>query len=146
MTEAIYNDLSLLFARRKELKQNLNDIQSELKVIDNTITEMFEQQADHKLAMDGKDFGQVSIKDGDYIITYNKRKKVEWDQGLLKGLLDCMDPETASFYAKAVYSVPEAKFQNAPPEVRSALSECRTVMLQGVSIDIKEDKDADHLG
>lgn len=138
MTEAIYNDLSLLFNRREELKTKIKDLQTELRVIDNTITEMFSDQADHKLAMDGKDFGQVTIQDGDYTITYNKRKKVEWDQGLLKGLLDCMDPEAASFYAKAVYSVPEAKYQNAPPEIKSALSECRTVMLQGVSIDIKE--------
>lgn len=144
MTEAIYNDLSLLFNRRQDLKATIKDLQQELKVIDNTITDMFSDQADHKLAMDGKDFGQVSIHDGDYTITYNKRKKVEWDQDALKGLLDRMDPESAAFYAKATFTVPEIKYHNAPPNVKAALSECRTVMLQGVTVDIKETEDADH--
>lgn len=146
MTEAIYNDLSLLFNRRQELKAAIKELQQELKVIDNTITEMFGDQAEHKLSMDGKDFGQVSIRDGDYTITYNKRKKVEYDQDELKRVLDGMDAESAAFYAKATFTVPEIKYQNAPPNVKAALSECRTVLLQGISIDIKETEDADHLG
>lgn len=146
MTEAIYNDLSLLFNRRQELKAAIRDLQTELKVVDNTITDMFSIQADHKLALDGKDFGQVTILDGDYKITYNKRKKVEWDQDALKNALDRMSPEVASFYAKVSISVPEIKYQNATPDVKSVLSDCRTVLLQGVSIDIEENKDADHHG
>jgi len=146
MTEAIYNDLSLLFNRRQDLKNQIKNLQTELKVIDNTITEMFGDQAEHKLSMDGKDFGQVTLRDGDYTITYNKRKKVEWDQDALKNVLDRMDSESAAFYAKATFTVPEIKYHNAPPTVKAALSDCRTVMLQGISIDIKEEEDADHHG
>jgi len=51
--------------------------------------------------------------------------------------LNSLDPDTAKHLATVKYSVAEAKFQNATPDLKAALSEARTVELQGVSVDMK---------
>lgn len=135
----IYNDLSLLHARREEIKDKVKDLQAELKVISNTLIDMFDDAAHKMLAEQGKDFGQVTIKDGDFSITYDKRKKVDWDQEQLTRVLDLMDHDTASHYAKVTISIPEVKYQAAPPDIKSALSTARTVNIQSVQIDIKKE-------
>lgn len=132
------NDPSLLFARLADLKDQIKDIQSEVKVIQNTIIDMYQDQTDAKLASDGKDFGQASVEDGDYKITIDKRKTVKWDQKKLKSILDLMDPDTAAHYAKLDITIPEAKYATATPEVRGALSMARTVELQGTSVTVKK--------
>ena len=50
--------------------------------------------------------------------------------------------DTARHYCKVTYTIPEAKYNTAPPDVQAALSEARTVFLQGVSVSIEEDDDA----
>lgn len=139
-TTPIYNDLSLLNNRRNEIKSKIDELRSELKVIDNTLIEMFDDEARSTLAAKGKDFGQVSIFASDHKITINHRKKVEWDQEQLARVLDQMDIETARHYATAKYTVAETKYQAAPPDIKAALSECRTVMLSGISVDIEGDE------
>ena len=141
-TTPIYNDLTLLHNRREDIKNKINDLNCELKVINNSLQQMFEDQARIKLAEKGKDFGQSTIVSGDHKVTIDIRRRVEWDQELLTTLLNQMDPEDARHYATAKYSIAEAKFQNATPEVKAALSEARTVFLQGFSVDIKEVENA----
>ena len=53
-----------------------------------------------------------------------------------------MDEDDARHYCKVTYTIPEAKYNNAPPEVQAVLSEARTVHLQGVSVDVEEAGDA----
>jgi TolA-binding protein len=132
------NDPSLLFTRLVDLKDQIKDMQSEIKVIQNTIIDMYQDQTDAKLASEGKDFGQASVEDGDYKITIDKRKSVKWDQAKLKSILDLMDPDTAAHYAKVDVSVPEAKYATATPDIKGALSMARTVELQGTTVSIKK--------
>ena len=56
---------------------------------------------------------------------------------MLLKVLNSMDEDPARHYAQIKYTIPEAKYNNAPPEVKAALSEARTVYLQGVSVDIE---------
>ena len=56
--------------------------------------------------------------------------------------LNAMDEETAKHYCKVTYTIPEAKFNAAPPIIKAMLSEARTVHLQGVSVDIEGGDDA----
>jgi len=138
----LWNDLTLLHNRRKEVKDKIDDLNRELKIINNSLQQMFEDQARIKLAEKGKDFGQATIESGDHKVTVDIRKRVEWDQELLTTLLNQMNPEDARHYATTKYSVSESKFQNATPEIKAALSEARTVYLQGISVDIKEIENA----
>ena len=138
----LWNDLTLLHNRRQEVKDKIDDLSRQLKVINNYLQQMVEDQARIKLDEKGKDFGQVKIESGDHKVTVDFRKRVEWDQELLTTLLNQMNPEDARHYATIKYSVSESKFQNATPEIKAALSEARTVYPQSISVDIKEIENA----
>tara|TARA_S200002703_G_scaffold29599_1_gene25513 strand:+ start:473 stop:937 length:465 start_codon:yes stop_codon:yes gene_type:complete len=138
-TTFIPNDLTPIYERRKDVMQQIADLQNELKVINNSLIQQFEDQAEQVLASKGKDFGQVTIKSEGFKISIDSRKRVDWDQEKLMGVLDNMDNENAKHYATVKVSVAEAKFQQAPPDIRAKLSECRTVYLQGKSVNIEVD-------
>lgn len=135
----IPNDLTPVYERRNDVMQKISDLQKELKVINNSLIQQFEDQARQYLADKGKDFGQATLKSDGFKITIDFRKKVDWDQDQLISALDAMDGDTAKHYASVKVSVAEAKFQQAPPEIKAALSECRTVLLQGTSVNIEVD-------
>ena len=77
------------------------------------------------------------MNNGDFKITVDFRKKVLWDETILLRVLNSLDEDTARHLATVKYTVAEAKFQNATPDLKAALSEARTVELQGVSVDMK---------
>ena len=52
-------------------------------------------------------------------------------------LLDEMSVEEAKHFAKVSITVPEAKFNNATPEIKAKLSQHRTVEPGTVSVDIR---------
>jgi len=74
------NDLSALYNKREEIKSKIQDLQGELKILSNSLKDMFEDTAQMQLAQQGKDFGQTSMTSGDYKVTLDYRKRVEWDQ------------------------------------------------------------------
>ncbi len=135
----IPNDLTPVFERRNDVMEKISDLQKELKVINNSLVQQFEDQARTILAEKGKDFGQATIKTDGFKITIDYRKKVDWDYDKLVRVLDSMDGDTAKHYASVKVSVSEAKFQQAPPDIKASLSECRTVLLQGTSVNIEVD-------
>tara|TARA_R100001510_G_C7650030_1_gene207514 strand:- start:1244 stop:1675 length:432 start_codon:yes stop_codon:yes gene_type:complete len=132
------NDLSAVFEKREDIKSKIDDLQKELKIVNNSIKEQFNDTAIMQLAQEGKDFGQTSISVGDFKVTLDFRKKVLWDETILLRVLNSLDEDTAKHLATVKYSVAEAKFQNATPEIKAYLSEARTVSLQGVTVDIKK--------
>ena len=131
------NDLTALFDKREDLKSKISDLQKELKIVNKSLQDQFEETARMQLAQQGKDFGQTSMTNGDFKITVDFKKRVVWDEATLLRVLGAMDDQTARHLATVKYSVAEAKFQNATPDIKAALSEARTVELQGVSVDIK---------
>jgi len=54
-------------------------------------------------------------------------KRVTWDQTALRAALGKMSRERRAHYGKVEISVPEAKFQNAPPDEKAALAVARSV-------------------
>ena len=133
-----FNDLSSIKEHRDSLKAQIASLQAQLKITSNTLQDMYEDTARMQLAQQGKDFGQTTINTETHKVSLDFRKRVEWDQDKLKSVLDSLDPDTARHYATIKLSIAEAKFQNAPPEIKAALSEARTVHLQGVSVDIQD--------
>ena len=131
------NDLTALFDKREDLKSKISDLQKELKIVNKSLQDQFEETAKMQLSQQGKDFGQTSMTSGEFKVTVDFKKRVVWDEATLLRVLGAMDDETARHLATVKYSVAEAKFQNATPDIKAALSEARTVELQGVSIDIK---------
>ena len=134
----IPNDLSALKTKRDDIKSKIDDLQYELKIINNSLKDMFEDTAKMQLSQQGKDFGQTTMDTGDFKVSLDFRKRVDWDQDSLVNILNNMDEDTARHYVSVKYTIPEAKFQNAPPEIKASLSEARTVSLQGVTVDIKK--------
>ena len=131
------NDLTALFDKREDLKSKISDLQKELKIVNKSLQDQFEETARMQLAQQGKDFGQTSMTNGDFKITVDFKKRVVWDEATLLRVLGAMDDQTARHLATVKYSVAEAKFQNATPDIKAALSEARTVELHGVSVDLK---------
>ena len=74
-----------------------------------------------------KDTGVVHVEDGDFDISVDVTKKVEWDSEKLVGIFDEMDEQTAKHYAKVTLAVAEAKYTSAPPDIRTKLDAARTV-------------------
>ena len=76
----LYNDLSSMKERHDTLKMQIHDLQQQLKIVKNSIQDMFEETARMQLAQQGKDFGQTTINAGEHKITVDFRQKRVWDQ------------------------------------------------------------------
>ena len=135
------NDLTALFNKREDLKTQIDNLQKELKIVNKSLQDQFEETAKMQLSQQGKDFGQTTMNNGDFKVTVDFRKKVVWDEAVLLRVLNSLDEDTARHLATVKYSVAEAKFQNPTPDIKAALSEARTVELQGVSVDLKRRED-----
>mgnify|MGYP001194899036 FL=1 len=136
------SSLSELDIFKQELEKTILEAQEKVKLIKSEIESRYLERAQDKLRQEGKDFGSVTVNDGEYKVKVNVRKRVEWEPGMLIKVLNSMDEDTARHYVQVKYTVPEAKFNAAPPEIKAALSEARTVFLQGVSVDLERDDNA----
>ena len=134
--------LAELTMLKKELDQLIVESQEKVKVIRNELENRYLGRAQDTLRQNGKDFGSVTIEDAGYKLKVNLRKRVEWDEGRLLNILNGMDEDTARHYVSVKYTIPEAKYNNAPPEIQARLSDARTVHLQGTSIDVEGEDDA----
>jgi hypothetical protein len=122
---------------KNELDRIIVEAQEKVKLIKSELEGRYLERAQDTLRQQGKDFGSVTIEDGAHKLKVSVRRRVEWEEGMLLKVLNSMDEDTARHYAQIKYTIPEAKYNNAPPEVKAALSEARTVYLQGVSVDIE---------
>ena len=122
---------------KSELDRIILEAQEKVKLIKSELEGRYLERAQDTLRQQGKDFGSVTIEEGAHKLKVNVRRRVEWEEGMLLKVLNSMDEDTARHYAQIKYTIPEAKYNNAPPEVKAALSEARTVYLQGVSVDIE---------
>tara|TARA_R110000824_G_scaffold94169_1_gene227454 strand:+ start:938 stop:1375 length:438 start_codon:yes stop_codon:yes gene_type:complete len=122
---------------KSELDRIILEAQEKVKLIKSELEGRYLERAQDTLRQQGKDFGSVTIEEGAHKLKVSVRRRVEWEEGMLLNILNNMDEDTARHYAQIKYTIPEAKYNNAPPEVKAALSEARTVYLQGVSVDIE---------
>lgn len=131
-----------LYIALQRAKAELDLAKENIQSINNEILSRFQTAAQNKLHQQGKDFGSTTLYDKDLKITVNFKKKVEWDQQKLVTILNSLDAETARHYADARYTVPENKYTAAPPEIKSKLSDARTVHLQSISATVEGNENA----
>lgn len=74
-----------------------------------------------------KDTGIVHVEDGDFDVSCDVTKRVEWDSDKLVEIFDEMDEATAKHYAKVSLTVSETNYKAAPPDIRAELDKARTV-------------------
>jgi len=117
------------------LKFILSDLKTELKDIEDQISDMWLTVARDALRADGKDFGTTHIVAGNKKLKAVVRKKVTWDQDELGKALQEMPESEARHYGKLTLAVEERKYTTAPPSIKEVLEPCRTVEVGGFSIE-----------
>ena len=129
---------SELFQRREELKFILSDLKTELKDIEDQISDMWLTVARDALRADGKDFGTAHIVEGNVAMKVNVGKKVTWDQDVLRDTFNSMTPENAQHYAKLTYAVEERKYTTAPPAIKATLEAARTTEVGRFTVEVED--------
>lgn len=127
-----------LFEARSALKEQISELQKHVKRIDADLQERYLDKAREALAEKGKDFGTITISDGNMSLKATVVKKVEWDQEGLAAVFDSMDPESARHYAKLSFAVEERKYTAAPPEVKRLLEPCRVTSVGRFTVELKD--------
>ena len=124
-----------LFDRREELKHVISEMRTELKDVEEQISDTFLPIAKDVLRANGKDFGTAQIAEGNHRLKVTVGKKVTWDQDKLRDTLNNMSPENAQHYGKLTFAVEERKFTAAPPAIKEELEECRTVAVGAIKVE-----------
>ena len=140
MSSSLYSSMSIaeLFMEKQRVTADAAVYKEFLSAIQAELNSRYQERVKNNLKQQGKDFGLTTIEDDSFKVKANVRKRVEWDKDKLCKILNEMDAETAKHYAEVRYTVSEAKYNNAPPEIKEKLKDCRTVFLQGTSFDIEE--------
>ena len=140
MNQSLYSSMTLpeLFIEKRKAKEEETVLKEKNLLINNEFESRFSERAKNKLIQEGKDFGCTSVHDGAHKVKINFRKRVDWDQDKLIKVLNNMDLDTAKHYVDVNYKVSESKYNNAPPNIKVLLEDCRTVFPQGISFDIEE--------
>ena len=124
-----------LLERREELRTVISELKEELADVNEKIQDTWLGQVRDALRADGKDFGTTTIVADNKKFKATVRKKVSWDQEMLRDRLNNMSPENAQHYGKIVFSVEERKYTAAPPEIKQQLEDCRTVEIGSFSFE-----------
>ncbi len=102
-----FNDLSSLKQRRDEIKSQIDELQQSMKIVNNSLRDMFEETDQMELAQQGKDFGQTTINTGDHKVTIDFRKRVDWDQDKLV--------EALNRFFERLWSLDSRRVPHQPP-------------------------------
>jgi hypothetical protein len=124
-----------LFDRRDELKHVISEMRTELKDVEEQLSDTFLPIAKDVLRANGKDFGTAQIAEGNHRLKVTVGKKVTWDQAKLRDTLNNMSPENAQHYGKLTFAVEERNFTAAPPAIKEELEDCRTVAIGAVKVE-----------
>ena len=89
----------------------------------------FAEQAEAIRRSAGKDTGAVRFADGDVTVVADLPKRVEWDQGILAGIVERIrasnrDPAD---YVETIIKVPERRYAAWPKDIRQEFEPARTV-------------------
>ncbi len=124
-----------LFDRREELKHVISEMRTEIKDVEEQLSDTFLPIAKDVLRANGKDFGTAQIAEGNHRLKVTVGKKVTWDQDKLRNTLNNMSPENAQHYGKLTFAVEERNFTAAPPAIKEELEDCRTVSVGAVKVE-----------
>tara|TARA_R110000824_G_scaffold339_6_gene2531 strand:- start:4331 stop:4753 length:423 start_codon:yes stop_codon:yes gene_type:complete len=125
---------------KKRLLDDFEQAKSNLAEFNQFLEDRYLADAKEKLHAEGKDFGTVSLIEGNTKVKVELRKRIEWDQEGLKNFFNSLSQENAIHYAKVSFSITESRYNNAPPELQKRMEDHRTVNLQGVKITFEENE------
>lgn len=130
-------DMKTVLAELEDNLQRQAELKREEKQLKAALTDAY---AD---TIKEKGFGSVSVDAGEYKLTFNTPKKVEWDQEKLAEIYEKIragndNPED---YIEISYNVPESRFKAWPAVIVEEFLPARTVKEGATSIKI-ERKDA----
>ena len=116
-----------------ELDGLLNHLTNQVKQIRDRLTtalvQRYGEAGQAALLASGRDFGVVHLSDGVLRVTYELPKRVSWDQAKLAALAEKIAAagEQVADYLEVDYSVPESRFNNWPPALKTQFADARTV-------------------
>lgn len=117
----------------RQAKETAADLVSRARAVaehvDRAVDIKYAQIAQQRRLDAGKDTGTVTFDDGDVRIAAELPKKVEWDQAVLRNVVERIragggDPNE---YVEATYRVSETKYNAWPEHLRSAFAPARTL-------------------
>ena len=125
MSSSLYSSMSIaeLFMEKQRVTADAAVYKEFLSAIQDELNSRYQERVKNNLKQQGKDFGLTTIEDDSFKVKANVRKRVEWDKDKLCKILNEMDAETAKHYAEVRYTVSEAKYNNAPPEIKEKLKD-----------------------
>lgn len=116
-----------LYLLQDEISAEAERIKKASALFLRSLTVRYERKAACKRRVANKSTGNVHLVDGDFDVSCDMPKRVEWDQPKLIAAFDAMGQDEARHYCKASFSVEERKFTAAPPAIQKLLEPARTV-------------------
>lgn len=86
-----------------------------------------------------KQFGSVTVDEGDYKLVITTPKKVKWNQEYLAGIYKAIETsgQDASEYIKIAYDVAESKFKAWPEHIQNEFMPARTLSQGSTSLKLE---------
>ena len=119
-------DLRSLMERLTEMAECLKKRKN---LLEDGLNLKFNQIAQDKLKLDGRDTGTIRFDDGAYTIVAEMPKKVVWDQEKLETIIDKIPAAERKHYVKATYAIDERKYLSWSDDLRKFFDEARSVHL-----------------
>lgn len=117
----------------RSLMERLNEMAECLKkrkaLLEDGLNLKFNQIAQDKLKLDGRDTGTIRFDDGAYTIVAEMPKKVVWDQEKLETIIDKIPAGERKQYVKATYAIDERKYLSWSDDLRKFFDDARSVHL-----------------
>ena len=116
-----------------ELDRLLNDWLSGVKQARERLTtalvQRYGEAGQAALLASGRDFGVVHLTDGPLRVTYERPKRVAWDQPKLAALAETITAagDQVQDYLDVEFSVPESRYHHWPPALKAQVAAARTV-------------------
>ncbi len=135
LSEIDLHDLSFKISETADWIKNLKE-KFEL-----ALSVKYENDAKNKLKEMNKDFGSTSLTKGEFCISVEMPKKVQWDQKILANIYEKMDHEMRDQIFKVTYTISEKEYANLTTTIIEALEPARTTSYGKTKITInKEEK------
>lgn len=127
-----------LYDLLNQAKEELSRAQITKEWLESAIALKYSEQIRTKRLRLEKDSGVVHIEDGDYKLTSNVAKKVEWDQAALAKIAShiALGGKNIDDYLKIYYKVSEKSYNSWSDGVRKLFQPARTIRLSNPSYEL----------
>lgn len=132
-------DISNIYDEIEAYKITIANAKDELNKLEKLVEEYFKDEFDKSFRVKAEPFGSVKAEKDGFIVTYDVKKSVSWDQDILKQLYAKIkktdDPQK---YMKITIGVAETAYKGFSEKAKKAFDEARTVKPGTKKIQIKK--------